>query len=74
MENNGILSPLFDKILNEPGTDPRVNSFKKIRNFVSREFNILRLEDLYKKKLRVYIVARTGKSAERTSKAMFWSC
>jgi hypothetical protein len=46
MENNRIFSLLFDKILDEPGTNPRVNGFEKVRNLGSREFNILRLKDL----------------------------
>jgi hypothetical protein len=60
MENNRIFSLLFDKILDIPGTNPRVNGFQKVRNLGSGEFNILRLKDLYKEKLGLGATFRTG--------------
>lgn len=74
MESNRVFSLLFDKVLNKPGADPRVNGFEKVRNFGSRKFDVLRLEDLHNEKLRVHAIERTGELAELTSKAMFWSC
>ena len=60
-------------MLNAPGTNPRVDGFEKVRNFGSRKFNILRLEDLRKDKSRLGAIFGTGQLVGRTSNAMFWS-
>ena len=46
MESDGTFSLLFDEIFYEPRTNHWVNSLKEVRNLRSREFDILRLEDL----------------------------
>jgi len=48
VKSNRIFSLLFDKILDEPGTEFGIDVFEKARNLGSRESNILRLEDLRK--------------------------
>ena len=48
MKSNRMFPFLFDKILNEPGANSLVNSFEKVRNLGSREFDIFGLEDLPK--------------------------
>lgn len=47
MESDRIFSLLFDEILYEPCTNPWVNGLEEVCNLRPREFNILRLEDLY---------------------------
>lgn len=54
VESNGVFSFLFNKIFNEPGTNPRVDGFEKVRNLGSREFNILRLEYLLRDKIEAW--------------------
>ena len=74
MESNRIFSLLFDKVFDELSANPWVDGFEKVRNLGSREFNILRLEDLCKNKGEARVISGTGQCTERTSKAMSWSC
>lgn len=62
---------LFNKILDEPGADPWVDSFEKVCNLRSRELNILGLEDLGKSKGKAWIIFGAGQRVRPTSKAMF---
>ena len=53
MESNRNLPFLFDKVLDEPGTNSWIDGFEKVRNLGSREFDILGLEDLPKSECEV---------------------
>ena len=48
MKRNRIFSLLLDRILDKPGTDIGIDGVETARDLGSREFNILRLEDLRK--------------------------
>lgn len=47
VESNRIFSLLLDEILYKSCTNSRVDGLEEVRNLRSREFNVLRLEDLY---------------------------
>ena len=64
----------FGEILDEPGTNLGAGSLGRVHNLESRKFDILRLENLRKDKLRLGAIFRTSQPVERTSKVMFWSC